>query len=86
MQYEILSTSLQTQRMLLEQGIEDSNLKATVLNYVRCYRSSSTHHQLSLDYPQVWRCDADGRLIAETLSESFARLFASLIFHSCTGY
>jgi hypothetical protein len=41
---KFLSTLLQTHRLLLEQGIEDSHLKATVLTYVcfpPCFGSNS---------------------------------------------
>ncbi|KAF7369122.1 FAD/NAD(P)-binding domain-containing protein [Mycena venus] len=56
-----ISVAPNTQRLLLEQGMEMSNLEAAVLNY-------------------IWRCDADGTLISETLSESVARLGAASIF------
>ncbi|KAJ7907128.1 hypothetical protein B0H13DRAFT_1879946 [Mycena leptocephala] len=52
-----ISVAPNTQRLLREQGMEESQLKSTVLTY-------------------IWRCDADGRVVRESLSESLARLFA----------
>ncbi|KAJ7166349.1 hypothetical protein C8R43DRAFT_985591 [Mycena crocata] len=56
-----ISVAPNTHRLLLEQGIEDSHLQATVLTY-------------------VWGCDADGKLVRETLAESLARFGTTTIF------
>ncbi|KAK7023086.1 FAD/NAD(P)-binding domain-containing protein [Favolaschia claudopus] len=56
-----ISVAPNTHRLLLEQGIEDSHLQATVLTY-------------------VWGCDANGKLIRETLSESLATFGTTTIF------
>ncbi|KAJ7854920.1 hypothetical protein B0H13DRAFT_2358182 [Mycena leptocephala] len=56
-----ISVAPNTQRLLREQGMEESQLKSTVLTY-------------------IWRCDADGRVVRESLSESLARFGATSIF------
>ncbi|KAJ7726479.1 hypothetical protein B0H16DRAFT_1592352 [Mycena metata] len=56
-----ISVAPNTHRLLLEQGIEDIHLKATVLTY-------------------VWGCDAEGKLVRETLAESLARFGTTTIF------
>ncbi|KAJ6456440.1 hypothetical protein C8R45DRAFT_1034480 [Mycena sanguinolenta] len=57
----VIGVAPNTHRLLLEQGIEDSHLKATDLTY-------------------IWACDAEGKLVRETLSESLARFGATTIF------
>ncbi|KAF7344313.1 FAD/NAD(P)-binding domain-containing protein [Mycena sanguinolenta] len=57
----VIGVAPNTHRLLLEQGIEDSHLKATDLTY-------------------IWACNAEGKLIRETLSESLARFGATTIF------
>ncbi|KAJ6529597.1 hypothetical protein B0H19DRAFT_1192891 [Mycena capillaripes] len=56
-----ISVAPNTQRLLLEQGIEESHLKSTVLTY-------------------VWRCDANGTVVAENLSQSLAHFGTTSIF------
>ncbi|KAJ7320825.1 hypothetical protein DFH08DRAFT_1034681 [Mycena albidolilacea] len=59
-----------THRLLLEQGIEDSHLKATDLTYARSLGVGCNSFQ-------IWACDAEGKLVRETISESLARFLAT---------
>ncbi|KAJ7872342.1 hypothetical protein B0H14DRAFT_2438435 [Mycena olivaceomarginata] len=70
-----------THRLLLEQGIEDSHLKATDLTYV-CFSRPSQARSLGVgcNWFQIWACDAEGKLVRETISESLARFGATTIF------
>ncbi|KAJ7196080.1 hypothetical protein GGX14DRAFT_700614 [Mycena pura] len=56
-----MSVAPNTHRLLLQQGIEDENLQATVLTY-------------------VWVCDASGKVVRKSLSESLARFGTTTIF------
>ncbi|KAJ7162974.1 hypothetical protein C8R46DRAFT_1102083 [Mycena filopes] len=56
-----ISVAPNTHRLLLDQGIEDTHLKAKILTY-------------------VWGCDAEGKLVRETLAESLARFGTTTIF------